>query len=69
MSPAVTIGLALHALLIIAGGATLTLYGAAGFACGREIFDGGARVVCAALGAIGLVVFIIGAACLARLLV
>jgi hypothetical protein len=69
MPPAVTIGLALHALLFTAGGATLTLYGAAGVACGREVFDGGARVLCAALGAIGLVIFIIGAACLARLLV
>ena len=69
MLPVTAICLTILAVLAIAGGALLTLLGAIGAVVGREFGEAGFRLVFAVLGCIGLVVFIIGASCAARLLV
>ena len=69
MLPVTAICLTILAVLAIAGGAVLTLLGAIGAVVGREFGDAGLRLVFAILGCIGLAVFIIGAACAARLIV
>lgn len=71
MSFVTAICLTILAVLAIAGGALLTLAGAVGAAIGREFaveFSGGLRVFFGVLGAVGLVLFILGTACIARLL-
>ncbi|MFZ3482236.1 hypothetical protein [Sphingomonas sp. 3-13AW] len=68
MPPVNAICLTILALLALASGALLTLAGAIGVAVGRTDAVGGMRVTFGAIGAVGLVVFIIGAACVARLL-
>lgn len=69
MPPVTAICLTILAVLAIGGGALLTLAGAIGVAIGRDDSVGGMRVTFGAVGAVGLLVFIIGAACAVRLLV
>lgn len=69
MPPVTAICLTILAVLAMAGGALLTLAGAIGVAVGRDLGEEGMRLAFAIFGVVGLILFLIGAACAARLLV
>lgn len=69
MPPVTAICLTILAVLTMAGGALLTLAGAIGVAVGRDLGEEGMRLAFAIFGTVGLILFLIGATCTARLLV